>query len=49
MAGGEAGFADMYAALQSVVKARDLAVVPSSEGDVVCTVALVKAAVAGRW
>ncbi len=49
MAGGEAGFAEMYSALLAVVEACDVAVVPSTEGDVVGTLALVRAAVAGRW
>ena len=48
-AGGEAGFADMYSALLAVLRARGAAVVPSAEGDVVGTVALVQEAVAGRW
>ncbi len=49
MAGGEAGYAEMYGALLAVVGARDVVVVPSTEGDIVGTVALVRAAVAGRW
>ena len=49
MAGGEAGYAEMYRALLAVVEARDVAVVPSTEGDIAGTVALVQAAVAGRW
>jgi len=48
MAGGEAGFAEMYSRLLAVVKARDAAVVLSTEGDIVGTVALVGATVAGR-
>ena len=49
MAGGEAGFAQMFRALLAVVEARDVVVVPSVDGDVVGTLALVRAAVAGRW
>ena len=49
MAGGEAGYAEMYAALLAVVEARDVAVVPSTEGDIAGTVALVQSAVAGHW
>ncbi len=49
MGGGEAGFAAMYDALLAVVEARDIAVVASTEGDIVGTLALVHAAVAGRW
>ena len=49
MAGGEAGYAQMYTALLAVCAARGVAVVPSVEGDIVGTVALVQAAVAGRW
>lgn len=49
MAGGEAGYAQMYSALRAVVEACDVTVVRSAEGDVVGTVALVQAAVAGRW
>ncbi len=49
MAGGEAGFSDMYDALLAVVASRDVAVVASAEGDIVGTLARVQAAVAGRW
>ena len=49
MAGGEAGFAQMYEALLAVVEARDVAIVTSTEGDVDRTVARVQAAVAKRW
>lgn len=49
MAGGEAGYAAMYEALIAVVEARDVAVVTTTEGDIVGTVARVQAAVAGRW
>ena len=49
MAGGEAGFAEMFSALLAVVEPRDVVVVPSVEGDVIGTLARVRAAVAGRW
>lgn len=49
MAGGEAGFTEMYAALLTVVQARDVALIRSVEDDVDGTVAAVRAAVAGRW
>lgn len=49
MAGGEAGFAEMYSALLAVVEACDVVIVRSVDGDVARTVALVRAAVAGRW
>ncbi len=49
MAGGEAGFTEMYAALLAVLQAPDVAIVRSVEDDVDGTLAAVRAAVAGRW
>jgi hypothetical protein len=49
MAGGEEGFTEMYGALLAIVEAREVAVVQSAENDVDATLALVQAAVGGRW
>lgn len=50
MAGGRAGFAEMYELLQAVVASRrDAQVVASTAGDVAGTVAQVESVLAGRW
>jgi predicted kinase len=50
MAGGLAGFSEMYGLLRAVVESRpDVCVVASSDDDISGTLARVEAALAGRW